>query len=515
MSAGSDLIRVDATETARRVHAGEVSSVEVTRAHLDRIAAVDERLHAFLHVDADGALAAAEAADRRIAAGAPASALDGVPVAVKDNMTTVDMPTTCGSRILEGWRPPYDATAVSRVREAGLVPLGKTNLDEFAMGSSTENSAYGPTHNPWDLDRIPGGSGGGSAASVAGFEAPLALGSDTGGSIRQPGSVTGTVGVKPTYGTVSRYGLIAFSSSLDQIGPCARTVLDAALLHEVVGGHDPRDQTSVPDALPRVVEAARTGARGDLTGVRVGVVREFSGQDGDASGYQPGVLSAFTDAVTTLAGLGAEVVEVSCPSFSYALPAYYLIAPSEASSNLARFDAMRYGLRVGDDGTRSTDEVMSLTREQGFGAEVKRRIMIGTHALSAGSYDALYGKALRARTLVVRDFDAAFSRVDVLVSPTTPTTAFRLGDRVDDPLAMYLSDLCTLPVNMAGNAALSVPCGVADEDGLPVGLQIMSPALEDDRCYRVAAAYEVARDAAAGAPFPTTIPEPAALEAVR
>ncbi|GLZ47899.1 glutamyl-tRNA(Gln) amidotransferase subunit A [Actinomycetospora sp. NBRC 106375] len=507
----SELVSLDAAELARRIHAREVSSVEVTRAHLERIEAVDgpaeSGVHAFLHLDADGALAAAGAADRAIADGGPVSPLAGVPIALKDNLTTTDMPTTCASRILEGWRPPYDATVVTRLRAAGLVPLGKTNLDEFAMGSSTENSAFGPSRNPWDLTRIPGGSGGGSSSAVAAGESPLALGSDTGGSIRQPGAVTGTVGVKPTYGTVSRYGLVAFSSSLDQIGPCARSVLDAALLHEVIGGKDANDQTSVSAPLPPVVEAAQAGARGDLAGVRVGVVSEFSGE-----GYHSGVLAAFTDAVRVLGELGADVVEVSCPSFAYALPAYYLIAPSEASSNLARFDAMRYGLRVGDDGEHAADEVMSLTREAGFGAEVKRRIMIGTHALSAGSYDALYGKAQKARTLIVRDFTAAFETCDVLVSPTTPTTAFAIGERSDDPLAMYLADLCTIPSNLAGNAALSVPCGRSADDGLPVGLQVMAPALADDRAYRVAAAYEAATAGSAAGP---RIPELRALETSR
>ena len=489
-------VHLDAAGMARRLHAGEVSSVELTRAHLDRIDAVDgdgsagtAGVHAFLHVAREAALATAAEIDRELAAGTVRGPLAGVPVAVKDNIATRDMPTTCASRILEGWRPPYDATVVTRLRAAGLVPLGKTNLDEFAMGGSNENSAYGPARNPWDLMRVPGGSGGGSAAALAAYAAPLALGSDTGGSIRQPAAFTGTVGVKPTYGTVSRSGLVAFSSSLDQIGPCGRTVLDAALLHEVLGGHDPADQTSIDGPLPPVVEAALAGARGDLAGVRVGVVTELSGE-----GTQSGVLAAFTDAVRTLTDLGAEVVDVSCPSFSYAVPAYYLIAPSEASSNLARFDAMRYGLRVGDDGQHSTDEVMSMTREAGFGPEVKRRIMIGTHALSAGSIDALYGKAQRARTLIVDDFTAAFGHVDVLVSPTVPTTAFPLGERVDDPVAMYLADLCTIPTNLAGNAALSVPAGLS-ADGLPVGLQIMAPALADDRAYRVAAAYEVARGA--------------------
>ncbi len=412
------------------------------------------------------------------------------------------MPTTCGSKILEGWHSPYDSTVTRRLREAGVVILGKTNMDEFAMGSSTENSAYGPTHNPWDLDRIPGGSGGGSSAALAAFEAPLAIGTDTGGSIRQPGSVTGTVGVKPTYGSVSRYGLVAFSSSLDQAGPCARTVLDAALLHEVIAGYDNMDSTSIDAPVPPVVAAAREGASGDLSGVRVGVVSQFSGE-----GYQPGVLASFEAAVEQLRQLGAEVVQVSCPSFDYAMPAYYLIAPSEASSNLARFDAMRYGLRVGDDGTHGAEEVMALTRDAGFGAEVKRRIMIGTYALSSGYYDAYYGSAQKVRTLIARDFDAAFATVDVLVSPTTPTTAFKIGERVDDPMAMYKADLCTIPSNLAGNAAMSVPSGLSADDGLPVGLQIMAPALQDHRMYRVAAAYEVARDAAQGGPLIQRVPQ--------
>ncbi|PPK64295.1 Asp-tRNA(Asn)/Glu-tRNA(Gln) amidotransferase subunit GatA [Actinokineospora auranticolor] len=499
----TELTRLDAADIAAKVQAREVSAVEVAQAHLDRIEAVDRTVHAFLHVDTERALQAAKAVDEDVAAGRPpASPLAGVPLALKDVLTMQGAPTTCGSKMLEGWQPPYDATVTQRLLAAGVVILGKTNMDEFAMGSSTENSAYGVTRNPWDLDRIPGGSGGGSSAALAAFEAPLAIGTDTGGSIRQPGSVTGTVGVKPTYGTVSRYGLVAFSSSLDQAGPCARTVLDAALLHEVIAGHDPLDSTSIDAPVPPVVAAAREGATGDLAGVRVGVVTELGGD-----GYQPGVLSAFNAAVEQLRALGAEIVEVSCPSFLLALPAYYLIAPSEASSNLARFDAMRYGLRVGDDGTRSAEEVMSLTRAAGFGAEVKRRIMLGTYALSAGYYDAYYGSAQKVRTLIMRDFDAAFSKVDVLVSPTTPTTAFRIGERTDDPMAMYRADLCTIPSNLAGNAALSVPCGLSDDDGLPVGLQIMSPALQDHRGYRVAAAYEVARNAAQGGPLITRVPE--------
>ncbi|HYQ62164.1 Asp-tRNA(Asn)/Glu-tRNA(Gln) amidotransferase subunit GatA [Actinophytocola sp.] len=502
----SELTHLTAAELASRIQDKEVSAVEVAQAHLDRIAAVDKTVNAFLHVDTEGALSAARAVDEDVAAGRePASPLAGVPLALKDVFALSGLPTTCGSKILENWIPPYDATVTRKLLEAGIVILGKTNMDEFAMGSSTENSAFGPTRNPWDLDRIPGGSGGGSSASLAAFEAPLAIGTDTGGSIRQPASVTGTVGVKPTYGGVSRYGLVAFSSSLDQGGPCARTVLDAALLHEVIGGYDQLDSTSINAPVPPVVAAAREGARGDLTGVRVGVVREFQGE-----GYQAGVTGAFEQAVEVLTGLGAEVVEVSCPHFDYGLPAYYLIAPSEASSNLARFDAMRYGLRVGDDGEASAEQVMALTREAGFGAEVKRRIMIGTYALSSGYYDAYYGQAQKVRTLIVRDFEKAFETVDVLISPTTPTTAFRIGERVDDPMAMYLADLCTIPANLAGTPAMSVPAGLASDDGLPVGLQVMAPALQEQRMYKVAAAYEAARDAAAGAALITRVP---ALEA--
>ena len=480
---GSELIHKSATELAGLVAAGEVSAVEVTRAHLDRIAAIDDRVHAFLHVDDEGALAAANHVDLRRAAGEVLGPLAGVPVAVKDVLATKGVPTTCGSRILEGWRPPYDATVVRRLRDAGLVILGKTNMDEFAMGSSTEYSAYGPTNNPWDLTRIPGGSGGGSAASLVGYEAPLAIGTDTGGSIRQPGAVTGTVGAKPTYGGTSRYGLVAFSSSLDTPGPCARTVHDAALLHAVIAGHDPSDSTSIPAPVPPVVQAARQGATGDLTGVRIGLVKEFSGE-----GAEPGVVAAVRDGIEALVKLGAEIVEVSCPHFTYALEAYYLIAPSEASSNLARFDGVRYGLRVGDDGTRSLEEVMSLTREAGFGAEVKRRIIIGAYALSSGYYDAYYGQAQKVRTLISRDFAAAFEQADVLVAPTTPFVAFPFGSRTSDPYQMYLADLYTIPSNLYGGPAISVPCGLSE--GLPVGLQVMAPTMADDRMYRIAAALE-------------------------
>jgi aspartyl-tRNA(Asn)/glutamyl-tRNA(Gln) amidotransferase subunit A len=479
----TDVIRSTAVELAAMIARGEVSAVEVTQAHLDRIAAVEPSVHAFLYVDAQGALDAARVVDDARSRGEQLGPLAGVPIAVKDVLTTKGVPTTCASKILDGWRPPYDATVVSRLREAGLVILGKTNMDEFAMGSSTEYSAFGPTNNPWDLGRIPGGSGGGSAASLAAYEAPLAIGTDTGGSIRQPGAVTGTVGAKPTYGGTSRYGLVAFSSSLDTPGPCARNVADAALLHAVIAGHDPRDSTSIPAAVPPVVEAARLGATGDLTGVRLGVVREFSGE-----GAEPGVAAAVRESIEALVKLGAEVVEVSCPNFAYALPAYYLIAPSEASSNLARFDGVRYGLRVGDDGNRSLEEVMSLTREAGFGAEVKRRIILGTYALSAGYYDAYYGQAQKVRTLITRDFAAAFESVDVLVAPTTPFVAFPFGSRTSDPYQMYLADLYTIPSNLYGGPAISVPCGLSE--GLPVGLQVMAPTLADDRMYRVAAALE-------------------------
>jgi aspartyl-tRNA(Asn)/glutamyl-tRNA(Gln) amidotransferase subunit A len=479
------LVALSAAETAERIAAGDVSAVEVTQAHLDRIEAVDDRVRAFLHVDTAGALAAAGTVDAKRAAGERLGPLAGVPLAMKDVVVTAGLPTTAGSRILEGWRPPYDATITSRIKDAGIVIVGKTNMDEFAMGSSTENSAYHPTHNPWDLTRIPGGSSGGSSAAVAAFEAPLSIGTDTGGSIRQPAAVTGIVGHKPTYGAVSRFGLIAFSSSLDQAGPFGRTVLDTALLHEVIAGYDPNDSTSIKGATAPVVAAAREGARGDLSGLRVGVVRELGGE-----GYQPGVLAAFAAAVQTLTSLGATIVEVSCPNFEYALPAYYLIAPSECSSNLARFDAVRYGLRIGDDGTNSLEEVMSITREQGFGPEVKRRIIIGTYALSSGYYDAYYGQAQKVRTLIARDFGAAFEQADVLISPTSPFVAFGIGERVADPMAMYINDLCTLPASLAGTPAISVPCGLSE--GLPVGLQIMAPALADDRCYRVAAAFEAA-----------------------
>lgn len=479
------LITLPASTLAGLLASGEVSSVEATRAHLDRIAAVDGDVHAFLHVNA-GAVDTAAAIDARRAAGETLGPLAGVPIAIKDVLCTIGMPTTAGSRILEGWIPPYDATPVARLRAAGLVPLGKTNMDEFAMGSSTEHSAFGPTRNPWDLDRIPGGSGGGSAAAVAAFEAPLALGSDTGGSIRQPAAVTGSVGVKPTYGGVSRYGAIALASSLDQVGPVTRTVLDAALVHDVIGGHDPRDSTSLTDRWPSFAEAARRGALAEsLRGLRVGVVKQL-----DSPGFQPGVSQRFHETLELLTDNGAEIVEVSAPHFEYAVAAYYVILPAEASSNLAKFDSVRFGLRVTPTGGGTVEDVMAATREAGFGPEVKRRVILGTYALSAGYYDAYYGSAQKVRTLIQRDFASAFERADVLVSPAAPTTAFRLGEKLEDPLAMYLNDVTTIPANLAGVPGMGLPMGLAPEDGLPVGFQIMAPAREDARLYSLGATLE-------------------------
>src|SRR6478736_5239148 len=488
----TDLTRATAADLADALASKTISSVEVTQAHLDRIAAVDGQVHSYLHVDTDGALAQARAVDERRRAGESLGALAGVPIAVKDVMTTKGVPTTCGSRILEGWIPPYDATVVTKLREAGLPILGKTNMDEFAMGSSTEHSAYGPSRNPWDLGRIPGGPGGGSSSVLASFQAPLATGTDTGGSIRQPAAVTATVGTKPTYGGVSRYGLVALASSLDQAGPCTRTVLDAALLHEVIAGHDPMDSTSIDAPVPPVVDAAR---RADVTGLRIGIVRELTGE-----GSQPGVQTRFDEAVQHLVDAGAEVVEVSCPSFTYALAAYYLILPSEASSNLAKFDAMRYGLRVTPAGIEapSAEQVMAATRDAGFGDEVKRRIILGTYALSSGYYDAYYGSAQKVRRLIANDFTAAFEQADVLVSPTAPTTAFKFGDKLDDPMAMYLNDIATIPANLAGIPGMSVPSGLAPEDGLPAGFQILAPAMQDHRLYAVGAALEARLTAAWG-----------------
>ena len=492
-------IHSTAAEMASALATKEISSVELTKQHLDRISAVDGKIHAFLHVDSEGAIAQAEAIDAKRAAGEKLAPLAGVPIAVKDILAQKGIPTTAGSKILEGWRPPYDSTVVAKLKAAGVVILGKTNMDEFAMGSSTENSAYGTTQNPWDLTRTPGGSSGGSAAAVAGFEAPLAIGTDTGGSIRQPAALTGIVGVKPTYGGVSRYGVIAYSSSLDQVGPFARTVLDTALLHEAIAGHDERDSTSINAPVPQVVAAAK---RLDVKGMKIGVIKELSG-----SGFQAGVSARINESIELLVAAGAEIVEVSCPNFEYALAAYYLIAPSEASSNLARFDSMRYGLRVGDDGSKGAEEVMSATREAGFGKEVKRRIILGTYALSSGYYDAYYGSAQKVRTLVKRDFENAFTKADVLISPVTPTTAFKIGEKSNDPVAMYLSDIATIPVNMAGIGGMSLPVGLADEDGLPAGLQIMAPFMQDDRFYRVGGTLEAALLSKWGKPILSNAPD--------
>ena len=494
-----DLTRLSAATLAARLAAKDISAVEVTQAHLDRISAVDGAVNAFLHVNTAEALLVAAQVDKERLNGDALHALAGVPIAVKDLIVTKGQPTTAGSKILEGWHSPYDATVVRRLREAKMPILGKTNLDEFAMGSSTEHSAYGSTRNPWDLERIPGGSGGGSAAAVAAFEAPLALGTDTGGSIRQPGAFTGTVGVKPTYGGVSRYGAIAMASSLDQIGPVSRSVLDSALLHEVIGGHDPHDSTSLTDPVGALVEAA---TRGEVKGMRIGVVTELQGE-----GYQSGVQARFQESLDLLRGAGAEIVEVSCPHFDYALGAYYLIMSSEVSSNLAKYDGVRFGLRVVPEGTPTIERVMAATRAAGFGAEAKRRIILGTYALSAGYYDAYYGSAQKVRTLVQRDFDAAFAQADVLISPTAPTTAFRLGEKLDDPLAMYLNDVATIPANLAGIPGLSLPGGLAVEDGLPVGIQLLAPARQDARLYRVGAVLESLLEKAWGGPLLAQAPE--------
>ncbi|MDU7564952.1 Asp-tRNA(Asn)/Glu-tRNA(Gln) amidotransferase subunit GatA [Corynebacterium sp.] len=484
------LTSLTAAELAEKIHAREITSREVTQAFLDRIAATNEELNSFLHVGAEEALAAADAVDKALDAGEePASGLAGVPLALKDLLVTTDAPTTAASKMLEGYVSPYDATVTKRLREAGIPILGKTNLDEFAMGSSNENSAFGPAHNPYDTERTPGGSGGGTAAALASGQAPLGIGTDTGGSIRQPAALTNTVGVKPTYGTVSRYGLIAAASSLDQAGPCGRTVLDTALLHEVIAGHDAFDATSVDKPVAPVVAAAREGAKGDLSGVKVGLIKQF-----ERDGWQEGVMENYHAAVEQLREQGAEIVEVDCPHFDDALAAYYLIMPCEVSSNLARFDGMRYGLRAGDDGSHSAEQVMSQSRAEGFGPEVKRRIMLGTYALSVGYYDAYYLQAQRVRTLIAQDFARAFEQVDVIVSPTTPTTAFKLGEKAEDPMAMYNFDLCTLPLNLAGLCGMSVPSGMASDTNLPTGLQIMAPAFQDDRLYKVGAAYEAGRN---------------------
>jgi aspartyl-tRNA(Asn)/glutamyl-tRNA(Gln) amidotransferase subunit A len=489
----SELTTKSASELAGLIESKEISSVEATEAFFDRSESLNHFTLSYLHLNRETALAAAQAADSDLAAGKRHSALHGVPIAVKDNLTTTDAPTTAGSKILEGWVPQYDSTVVKRIRAAGLPILGKTNMDEFAMGSSTEYSAYGPSRNPWDLDRIPGGSGGGSSSAVSGHLAPLAVGSDTGGSIRFPAAVTGSVGAKPTYGAVSRFGLIALASSLDQVGPVTNTVLDAALLQDVIAGYDPHDSTSLPDSLGSMAEAVKTA---QFKGLKVGVVKQLS-----SDGFQAGVKKCFDDTIAKLTAEGVEVVEVDCPSFEYSVAAYYLILPAEASSNLARFDSVRFGLRVAPEGNPTIERVMAATREAGFGPEVKRRIILGTYALSSGYYDAYYGSAQKVRTLIQQDLEKAFSQVDVLLTPTAPTTAFKIGEKVNDPLAMYLNDIATIPANLAGIPGMSVPNGLAEEDGLPSGVQILAPAREDARMYQVASLIEALYVAQWGAPL--------------
>ena len=467
---------------AAAVRSGERSARSVVDEHLETIRSGEPEIHAFNLVLADEALAAADEVDRRVAAGEDPGPLAGVPVALKDNLCTRGVPTTCSSRILEGWLPPYDATVVERLAAAGAVVVGKTNLDEFAMGSSTENSAFGVTRNPLDPTRVPGGSSGGSAAAVAAGFAPLALGSDTGGSIRQPAALCGVVGVKPTYGAVSRYGLVAFASSLDQIGPFARTVSDAALLLETIGGHDPRDSTSIPEPAAGLTEVLGRG----VEGLRIGVIEELSG-DG-LEGIADDVRSRLGEAVSALDAAGATVETTSVPSTVYGLSAYYVIAPAEASSNLARYDGVRYGLRV--DAPNAGD-MNTATRTAGFGDEVKRRIMLGTYALSAGYYDAYYGKSQKVRTLIVQDFARAYEEFDLLLCPTAPTTAFPIGEKTADPMTMYLNDVCTIPSNLAGHPAMSVPFGVGD-DGMPVGVQVLAPAMGERTMFQAAAVLEAA-----------------------
>ncbi len=475
---------MSARSIAAAVAAGEQSAVSVLDEHLARVGQREAQIHAFNLVTEDAARSQAEAVDAAVAAGEPVGPLAGVPLALKDNMCTRGIPTTCSSRILEGWRPPYNATVVDRLADAGAVFVGKTNLDEFAMGSSTENSAFGPTRNPLDTGRVPGGSSGGSAAAVAADFAPLAIGSDTGGSIRQPAAFCGIVGMKPTYGAVSRYGMIAFGSSLDQFGPFANDVADAAMLFDAIAGHDPLDSTSIPDFTPDAVAHLDRG----VEGLRVGVVRELSGGEGSVEGLSADVIARTNEAVEALTAAGAQVSEVSVPSATLGLSAYYIVAPAEASSNLARYDGVRYGMRVD---APTTGEMNTATRTAGFGPEVKRRIMLGTYALSAGYYDAFYGKALKVRTMMLRDFASVYENVDVLITPTAPTTAFPFGERSADPMTMYVNDVCTIPSNLTGHPGISVPFGVGD-DGLPVGVQVLAPALHDGLTFQVGAVLEAA-----------------------
>jgi aspartyl-tRNA(Asn)/glutamyl-tRNA(Gln) amidotransferase subunit A len=475
----ADVVWRSAAEQARLVRCREVSARELTAAYLARVDALDGRLGAFLAVDRAGALAQADAVDAAIGRGDEVGPLAGVPIALKDALVTRGLETTCASKILAGWVPPYDGTAVARLRAAGMVLLGKLNMDEFAMGSSTENSSVKPCHNPWDLARVPGGSSGGSAAAVAAALCAASLGSDTGGSIRQPAALSGIVGVKPTYGRVSRYGLVAFASSLDQIGPMTRTVEDAALLLEIIAGLDPLDATSIDTPVPRYRDALGGGVRG----LRIGLPAEYF-----IDGTDPEITAAIRRTVELLRGEGAEIVDISLPHTTHALPVYYLIAPAEASSNLARFDGVRYGLRVGD----KKDSLLDMYRKSrgaGFGTEVKRRIMLGSYALRSGYYDAYYKKAQEVRALIKRDFDRAFERVDLVLSPTTPTPAFPIGEKSDDPVAMYLADVFTLSCNLAGLPGASVPCGFTDS-GLPIGCQLLGRPLDEPTLFRAAAAVE-------------------------
>ena len=505
MTDTTELVKLSAVQMAEKLRAKEITSRDLVSAQLDVIDAAEPSIKAFLTVSGEAALEQADAFDNLPdSEKAELPELAGVPIAIKDMIVTKGIQTTAASRILEGWIPPYDATVIEKLKAAHMPLLGKTNLDEFAQGSSTEHSAYQNTCNPWDVERVPGGSGGGSAAAVSAFEAPLALGTDTGGSIRQPGALTGTVGVKPTYGGVSRFGAIAMASSLDQIGPVSRTVLDSALLQEIIGGHDKRDSTSIPQGPRPMAKAAREGMNRDLKGMRIGLVKELGGE-----GFQPGVEARFNEAVKKLEAMGAEVVEVSCPRFKYALGAYYIIMPSEVSSNLARYDGMRYGLRVmpPKDVAQTAANMMAYTREAGFGDEVKRRIILGTYALSAGYYDAWYGSAQKVRTLIIEDFKNAFKQADVLVSPTSPSTAFKFGEKMDDPLAMYMNDIATIPANLAGVPAMSIPAGLSD-DGLPVGFQFIAPQQRDEVMYKPAAALEAALEERWGAPIWSSLKTP-------
>lgn len=471
-------IPTSASAIAAAVASREITAREVVDEHLSRITARDGEINAFNLVTAEAAQAHADEIDAAIAAGKNIGPLAGVPIALKDNLCTHGIETTCSSNILKGWKPPYDATVVSRLRAAGAVSVGKTNLDEFAMGSSTENSANGPTRNPLDVSRVPGGSSGGSAAAVAAGFSPVSLGSDTGGSIRQPAALCGIVGVKPTYGLVSRYGLIAYASSLDQVGPFATTVADAALITEVIAGHDVMDSTSIPQSAPSLVAAVGQG----VAGMRIGRVVDLP------EGAEPEVTARLNEAFDALKDAGATIVDITLPSLSYALTAYYLIAPAEASSNLARFDGVRYGLRVN---AADTNAMYGATRAAGFGDEVKRRIMLGTYALSAGYYDAYYGKALKVRKLIAQDFENAYKQVDAILTPTSPLVAFKFGEKVDDPMSMYLCDIYTIPTNLAGHPAMSVPFGTGAHN-LPVGIQVLAPALGETAMFRVGGALELA-----------------------